>query len=129
MKGHRPSICSRTPSSQGVRARKCGTNLLEAAGLDGSYTSVWGAIRIKTSFALVGASLGRALDPRPTTWCAGSAAAPCRCLADSYPPVLRTSSKRRGSFVLTLNDIIHPEVRKIYPGADVPVFRLRCDVG
>lgn len=24
--------------------------------------------------------------------------------------------------MLTLNDIIHPEVRKIYPGADVPVF-------
>ena len=26
------------------------------------------------------------------------------------------------SFVLTLNDIIHPEVRKLYPGADVPEF-------
>jgi hypothetical protein len=24
--------------------------------------------------------------------------------------------------VLTLNDIIHPEVRKLYPGADVPEF-------
>lgn len=26
------------------------------------------------------------------------------------------------SFVLNLNDIIHPEVRKLYPGADVPDF-------
>jgi hypothetical protein len=26
------------------------------------------------------------------------------------------------AFVLTLNSIIHPEVRKLYPGADVPVF-------
>jgi hypothetical protein len=26
------------------------------------------------------------------------------------------------AFVLTLNNIIHPEVRKLYPGADVPVF-------
>ncbi len=26
------------------------------------------------------------------------------------------------SFVLTLNEIIHPEVRKLYPGADVPEF-------
>ncbi|MBI4241193.1 MAG: heme NO-binding domain-containing protein, partial [Candidatus Rokubacteria bacterium] len=25
-------------------------------------------------------------------------------------------------FLLTLNDIIHPEVRKLYPGAGVPVF-------
>ncbi len=25
-------------------------------------------------------------------------------------------------FLLTLNDIIHPEVRKLYPDADVPVF-------
>jgi hypothetical protein len=32
----------------------------------------------------------------------------------------RHSSTR--TFVLTLNDIIHPEVRKLYPGADVPVF-------
>ncbi|HEU0103240.1 MAG TPA: heme NO-binding domain-containing protein [Mycobacteriales bacterium] len=26
------------------------------------------------------------------------------------------------SFLMTLNDIIHPEVRTLYPGADVPVF-------
>src|SRR5690606_27411138 len=26
------------------------------------------------------------------------------------------------AFVLALNDIIHPEVRKLYPGADVPDF-------
>jgi heme-NO-binding protein len=25
-------------------------------------------------------------------------------------------------FLLTLNEIIHPEVRKLYPGAEVPVF-------
>lgn len=24
------------------------------------------------------------------------------------------------SFLLTLNDIVHPEVRKLYPGADAP---------
>ena len=26
------------------------------------------------------------------------------------------------TFLPTLNDVIHPEVRKLYPGADVPVF-------
>ena len=29
------------------------------------------------------------------------------------------------SFLPTLNDIIHPEVRKLYPGADVPTFGLQ----
>ena len=26
------------------------------------------------------------------------------------------------SFLLTLNDVIHPEVRKLFPGADAPEF-------
>jgi predicted hydrocarbon binding protein len=29
---------------------------------------------------------------------------------------------------MTLNSIIHPEVRKVYPGADVPVFELEAMV-
>lgn len=37
-------------------------------------------------------------------------------------PHLFTSQKSACSFILTLNDIIHPEVRRRYPGADVPVF-------
>jgi len=42
-------------------------------------------------------------------------------LAEHYPKVFSPHTDAR-SFVLTLNGIIHPEVRKMYPGADVPNF-------
>ena len=42
-------------------------------------------------------------------------------LASRYPTFFATQSSTR-SFILTLNDIIHPEVRRLYPGADVPNF-------
>lgn len=38
-----------------------------------------------------------------------------------YPHFFAAHTSAR-SFILTLNDIIHPEVRKLYPGADVPDF-------
>ncbi|MGB6544066.1 MAG: heme NO-binding domain-containing protein, partial [Candidatus Acidiferrales bacterium] len=38
-----------------------------------------------------------------------------------YPNFFQNHKSTR-PFLLTLNDIIHPEVRKLYPGADVPVF-------
>ena len=38
-----------------------------------------------------------------------------------YPQLFAPHDTTR-SFVLTLNDIFHPEVRKLYPGADVPEF-------
>ena len=41
--------------------------------------------------------------------------------AERYPRFFEPHARTR-SFVLTLNDIIHPEVRKLYPGADVPDF-------
>ena len=41
--------------------------------------------------------------------------------AERYPQLFEPHDCTR-SFVLTLNDIIHPEVRKLYPGADVPEF-------
>jgi hypothetical protein len=42
-------------------------------------------------------------------------------LAERYPQFFAPHTTLR-PFLLTLNEIIHPEVRKIYPGADVPVF-------
>ena len=38
-----------------------------------------------------------------------------------YPASFAAQNSTR-SFILTLNDIIHPEVRRLYPGADVPMF-------
>jgi hypothetical protein len=37
-------------------------------------------------------------------------------------PELFAGHKSTRPFLLTLNRIIHPEVKKIYPGADVPEF-------
>jgi hypothetical protein len=45
-------------------------------------------------------------------------------LAATYPQLFE-AHKGSLSFLCTLNDIIHPEVRKLYPGADVPVFDYR----
>jgi len=42
-------------------------------------------------------------------------------LAKRYPAFFATHDDAR-SFLLTLNNIIHPEVRKLYPGARPPVF-------
>lgn len=42
-------------------------------------------------------------------------------LRTMYPAFFDSQTSTR-SFILTLNDIIHPEVRRLFPGADVPVF-------
>jgi hypothetical protein len=42
-------------------------------------------------------------------------------LAKRYPAFFASHENVR-SFLLTLNNIIHPEVRKLYPGAQTPVF-------
>ena len=42
-------------------------------------------------------------------------------LKSMYPSLFDSQPSAR-SFILTLNDIIHPEVQRLYPGADVPVF-------
>src|SRR5262249_15010121 len=42
-------------------------------------------------------------------------------LAQRYPQFF-VGHKSARTFLLTLNDVIHTEVRKIYPGAEVPEF-------
>jgi len=42
-------------------------------------------------------------------------------LAQRYPEFFSAHHGMR-SFLLSLNDVIHAEVRKLYPGAEVPVF-------
>jgi heme-NO-binding protein len=93
--------------------------LLESAGVDGAYTSL-GGYPDADLFGLVAAA-SEALDKEPDEiirWF-GREALPL--LAASYPQFFEPHDSAK-PFVLTLNDIIHPEVRKLYPGADVPVF-------
>lgn len=93
--------------------------LLSAAGVDGAYTSL-GSYPDGDLVELVGAA-SRALELPPQVvirWF-GREALPA--LAAAYPRFFTDHTDTR-SFLLTLNDIIHPEVRKLYPGADVPDF-------
>lgn len=93
--------------------------LLDAAGLDGSYTSV-GSYPDDDLFRLVGAAASRLGVAAPdVVRTLGEGALPL--LAARYPFFFADHTTTR-SFLLTLNDIIHSEVRKLYPGADVPEF-------
>jgi Haem-NO-binding len=93
--------------------------LLEAADLDGSYTSL-GSYPDGHLVRLVGAAsqlLGVPADD--VIRALGEGAIPL--LASRYPQFFEPFASTR-PFLLTLNDIIHPEVKKLYPGAEVPDF-------
>ena len=93
--------------------------LLDAAELDGVYTSL-GSYPDEDLAKLVRAAAERLDMPADdvVSWL-GRNALPLFAL--HYPQLFEPHDSTR-SFVLTLNDIIHPEVRKLYPGADVPEF-------
>jgi hypothetical protein len=93
--------------------------LLEAAKVEGAYTSL-GSYGDDELYRLVAAA-SSALDlpaEAVVRWF-GQKAVPL--LAKKYPGFFEHHRSTR-LFLLTLNDIIHPEVRKLYPGAQVPVF-------
>jgi hypothetical protein len=96
-------------------------DLLERAGLDGAYTSL-GGYPDTDMMRLVGvASEALNLPPETIVRWFGRRAIPL--LRERYAVFFEGHTSTR-SFLLTLNSIIHPEVRKIYPGADVPTFDL-----
>jgi len=93
--------------------------LLDRAGLEGAYTSL-GSYDDAEVIALVdvaAAVLG--IGPQEVLRWFGKRAMPL--LAARFPTFFGAHSSAR-SFLLTLNNIIHPEVRKLYPGASPPVF-------
>ena len=93
--------------------------LLDAADLDGAYTSL-GSYKDEEIFALVKvASETLGLPEADVLRWFGTQAMPL--LARRYPAFFGSHADTR-SFLLTLNNIIHPEVRKLYPGAQTPVF-------
>jgi hypothetical protein len=93
--------------------------VLETAGLKGAYTSL-GSYDDADLEVLVGAA-SQALDRPPQAvlrWF-GQTAMPV--LAERYPVFFEPHTSAR-PFVLSVNSIIHPEVRKLYPGAGCPHF-------
>jgi hypothetical protein len=106
-----------------VVTRQYGENtwddLLDATGLEGAYTSL-GSYPDSDLMTLVEAAAGKlgVASEDVVRWF-GTAALPL--LAERYPQFFESHRSSR-SFLLTLNDVIHPEVRKLYPGAEVPEF-------
>ena len=107
--------------------------LLEAAGLDGVYTSLGNYPHEELLQLVTAASPVLQMPAEVIIRWLGRHAIPL--LVERYPEFFDLHNTTR-SFLLTLNDVIHPEVRKIYPGAEVPIFgydtssprpfRMRC---
>ena len=93
--------------------------LLEAAQVDGTFTSL-GNYPDADLFKLVGAA-SAALKQPPDAIVRWFGVKALPLLAKKYPAFFDKHPSTR-SFILTLNGIIHPEVRKLYPGADTPDF-------
>lgn len=93
--------------------------LLDGTKLDGAYTAV-GSYPDEDLFALVGAASAALSIPADdlVRWF-GRKAMPL--LATRYPQFFAPHDSTR-DFMLTLNGIIHPEVRKLFPGAYAPTF-------
>lgn len=98
--------------------------LLEGADLDGVYTSL-GSYPDEHIYRLVGAaSEALGMPPFDVLRWFGREAMPA--LASRYLAYFTPHASTR-PFILSVNAIIHPEVRKIYPGADVPTFGFHDD--
>lgn len=96
-------------------------DLLDEAGLEGAYTAV-GSYDDQQLFAIVdaaGASAG--LPPDDVMRHVGRQS--LRMLAGRFPEFFELHSSVR-TLLPTLNSVIHPEVRKLYPGAQTPHFEI-----
>lgn len=93
--------------------------LLETAQLDGAYTSLGNYPDAEITKLVTAAASGLKLPPDEIIRWFGRKALPI--LARRYPQFFDGHKSAR-TFLLTLNNVIHTEVRKIYPGAEVPEF-------
>ncbi len=93
--------------------------LLDAAELGGAYTSLGNYPDAQMGALVTAASTALNLSPNEVLRWFGQEA--MSVMVERYPEFFSAQTTTR-PFVLSLNSIIHPEVRKLYPGADVPLF-------
>jgi hypothetical protein len=93
--------------------------ILAATRLNGAYTSLgsYPDEDLRELVAVAAQIVGR--TPFEVLRWFGTQAIPL--LFDRYPGFFTPQSSTR-PFLLSVNNIIHPEVRKVYPGAQVPTF-------
>lgn len=94
--------------------------VLDETGLDGAYTSLGSYSDDEFTRLVQTVANTRGISPRECVRWFGREAMPL--LAKRYP-VFFTGHKTTLPFIFSVNSIIHPEVRKIHPGANCPVFR------
>lgn len=94
-------------------------NLLDAADSNGVYTSLGSYPDDEMMRLVQAASDALGMPPMDVVRWFGRQAIPK--FAQRYPDFFTTHASTR-TFVLDLNTIIHPEVRKIYTGAQCPTF-------
>jgi hypothetical protein len=94
--------------------------LLAISKLDGAYTSLGSYPDEDFRRLLAGASQMFSLTPFEVLRWFGNQAMPLIFMR--YPRYFKSQISTR-NFVLSVNHIIHPEVRKIYSGAQVPTFQ------
>ncbi len=93
--------------------------LLESAGASGAYSSLGNYPDEELGRIIGAASQELRVPAQDVVRWFGRRAIPL--LARGYPAFF-TPHRRTRDFLLTLNTIIHPEVRKLYPDAVVPEF-------
>ena len=94
--------------------------LLDAAGASGAYSSLGNYPDEELGRIVAAASSALRVPPADVVRWFGRKAIPL--LAKSYPAFF-APHRRTCDFLLTLNTIIHPEVRKLYRDAVVPEFQ------
>jgi hypothetical protein len=96
-------------------------DLLARAQVEGAFTSL-GSYPDEHFIALVDSAAATLhLTPNEVIRWFGTEAIPR--LARKYPGFFNKHQATR-PFLITVNGIIHPEVRKLYPGADTPDFEI-----
>ena len=101
-------------------------DLIEASGVSGAYTSLgnYSDDEIERLVAAASAKLG--MEPNAVLEWFGRAAMPL--LKERYAVLFEGHASSR-TFILSVNSIIHPEVRKIYAGAACPFFHMAEEPG
>jgi hypothetical protein len=93
--------------------------LLDSAGLDGGYTSLGDYADEELMTLVTAYSRTHDVEPADATRTIGEHA--LTGLAARYPEFFEPHRHTR-DMLLTLNDVIHPEVRKLHPAANPPDF-------
>jgi len=100
--------------------------LLDATGFDGSYTSLGSYPDDEIEQLVLAGAKALGLQPAEVLRWFGQSALPL--LAERYPGFFTNHTTTR-PFILSLNSIIHPEVRKLYAGAHCPHFHFEDGPG